>query len=63
VVGIFSYQQYQFLYIFEGLGMENYGIITPAYFILWSFGKFFPFWYVVPKKNLAILIRIGNLQF
>jgi hypothetical protein len=28
----------------EGLALEDVGI-------LWSFGIFFPFWYVIPKKS------------
>jgi hypothetical protein len=68
--GIFSNQKSNFGYIFVGLGMEKVGIFydhfeyfTAIWYILWpfgirslwSFGKFFPFWYVETKKNLATL--------
>jgi hypothetical protein len=43
---------------FEGLAMEDVGIFnghlvysTTIWYILWSFGIFFPFWYVVPKSG------------
>jgi hypothetical protein len=29
---------------------------------LWSFGIFFPFWYVWTKKNLATLVKLQNLK-
>jgi hypothetical protein len=59
--GIFSNQKYQFRSILEGLAMEVVCILIHfAYFtakgymaiwyILWSSGIFFQFWYVVPSK-------------
>jgi hypothetical protein len=32
------------------------------WYSLWSFGIFFPFWYVGAKKNLATLI-LANISF
>jgi hypothetical protein len=49
---------------FEGLGMEilkkiSYGHLEyfmAIWYSLWSFGIFFPIWYVWSKKNLATLV-------
>jgi hypothetical protein len=60
-------------FILEGLGMENVFYDHLKYFmaiwcyllqfgiVLWSFGIFFPFWYVWTKKNLATLV--GTVGF
>jgi hypothetical protein len=51
-------------YVIRGLGMENFGIFSPPFgiffsymilvmaigYILWSFGVFFLFWYIVPRS-------------
>jgi hypothetical protein len=63
MVYIFAYQKSKFWYIWEGLGMENVVCFGPfgifyvhlMYFmtleyILWSFGVFFTFWYVLQRK-------------
>jgi hypothetical protein len=54
---IFSNQKSKFGYILEGLAMEDVGIFlcpfgafTTIWYILWLFGIFFPFWYVVARK-------------
>jgi hypothetical protein len=31
------------------------------WYSLWSFGIFFPFWYVSTKKNLATLVRTTEI--
>jgi hypothetical protein len=65
--GLFSNQKFLFGNILENLGMEivdiiySFGILSFGIFCiiygslesLWSFGIFFPFWYVWTKKNLA----------
>jgi hypothetical protein len=62
--GLFSNQKSQFMYILEGLAMENLGIFhedlvyfraignffTAIWYILWSLVYFFPFWYFGPRK-------------
>jgi hypothetical protein len=49
--------------ILEGLEMENIGIFydyldfsTAIFYIFCPLGIFIPFWYIVPRKNLATLI-------
>jgi hypothetical protein len=56
--GIFPYQKSQFGEILVGLGMEDVGhvvLFMAVWYTLWSFGIFFPFWYVWSKTNLATL--------
>jgi hypothetical protein len=56
--GIFPFQNHSLGKIVEDPGMENVGIFyvhLDHYFmailnILWPFGTFFPFWYIVPRK-------------
>jgi hypothetical protein len=58
--GLFSNQKSQFGYILEGLeigifyGHLEYDThlvyLKDILYIFWSFGTFFPFWYVVPRK-------------
>jgi hypothetical protein len=69
--GLFSNPRSHFWENLEGLGMENVVIFYNhlEYFTaiwynlwpfgigsLWSFGTFFPFWYVWTKKHLATLL-------
>jgi hypothetical protein len=64
--GIFSYQKSQFCFIFESLGMENFGIFYGHFaifkaiwctysiaigYILWSFGIYFPILVSYTEKN------------
>jgi hypothetical protein len=55
------------VYIFEGLGNENVVIyiihmsnsnfyLAAVWYILWSFGIFFPFWHAVPKKLATLYL-------
>jgi hypothetical protein len=67
--GLFSNPKSQFWYILEGLAMGNLGIfydhsvyfsaigniLWPIWYILWSFGIFFPDLVFCTKKNLATL--------
>jgi hypothetical protein len=33
-----------------------------VWYSLWSFGHFFPFWYVWTKKNLATLAKTNTIE-
>jgi hypothetical protein len=67
--GIFSNQLSKFVKILECLAMKDAGIFyvhlvyifTAIWYILWLSGIFFPFWYVVARKNLATL-RSGQRE-
>jgi hypothetical protein len=55
--GLFLNQKSQFGKILEGLVLEDVGIFrghfvyfTAKWYILWSFGIYFLFWYDVPRK-------------
>jgi hypothetical protein len=45
--------------------LRPFGIIYGRFGIcsLWSFGVFFPFWYIWTKKNLATLDRYADIGF
>jgi hypothetical protein len=66
--GLFSNQKSKFGYILEALAMEDVGVFygrlinfPGIWHILWWFGIFSPFWYILSvsecctKKNLAAL--------
>jgi hypothetical protein len=56
-VSIFQTKNFYLGKFLEGLAMEVVGLFdgdlvyfTNIWYILWLFGIFFPFWYVVPRK-------------
>jgi hypothetical protein len=53
--GIFTYQKYQYLYIFGGLGMEKNGLFMAIWYFCVHFGIFFPVLVCFTKKNLATI--------
>jgi hypothetical protein len=43
-----------------GLGFGHLVYFMGIWYILWQFGIFFPFWYVVPKNLATLQHRLRN---